>query len=662
MWMQAFNYAFKRFNGNESRAFQYAWGVVKKIYTKRGDRWVKKNSLDLRSDDDEWLHLWVANNAESLELKTSNIANILPKRFWELRVKHAITLPPHHGKMLWEGTKTAIIKQWELKELIGEPIHLIEDTVCYGTIRLTSTRLIDEQDFNKLAGRHRYTEDERQRWWKHGIMFYHEVDWLRKFPGPLPVKIRRGGNVVLYRKDYSFKSLDRLENSDLLWIHSYCHTGHSNSIKQFHDLLAVEITSRGLTHPVYSPLDEDIPSLPDPKMSVHDVPPMGLEPDSIGMKITLDAFLSALPDQFSIEEPPAQIWLSGAMISDGYVNTTDPIDIVIKQKNPDMRIPRKFVRDLKNLDRVRVRVSFSTDEPEGIPLYRTSYQRMPSNTSLSLQSLRKVLSKSPEYTSIAQLWDNWASTRVGIGIVAEKKYDGIGVFVQRTPESVIIRVADRGLRYSNDNMANMFPSMVTEISTIDTPFVATGEIVCYDCNNILVDNKEEMCKPIMSRSGNDTDTVFHMNDLIAVNGIPAAGSYIENIQRLEELIDGLVHLRVVPYVICNSKPDIETGVAALSRLPGSMGVRLRVVPYIRPSSGKTPQMVTLSKDYEDNINIETCEYVGVSGICPLHELSVPTDCSIAITYRCPFLKDEVYNPETHILEIKNWAPEIEPET
>ncbi len=644
LWMSAFNSAYAK-SKSDSQAAQYAWGTVKKVYSKKGDKWVKKNNLDLSSEKDDMLLEWVAHNLESLQLKTSDIVDALPKRFWEVPVRHGIRLSPHHGKLLWEGVKTSITSYKDWQSLLMEPLHLIEDNVCYGTIRFTNRREVKNQD---------------------DAFFVYDVDWLKRFPGPLPVKLRKKDETpyTLERGQYTFTRLDRLSTQDVLWIHAYCHTGHNDSIKEFHDIIAIELEDRGMIHPIYAPLDENIVPVQSP---VAQVPSPQLQPG----KITIDDFLDALPEQFSIEEPPAQIWLTGDIVNQGWVNDNDIIDVIIKQDSPDMRIPRKLVRDLKNIDLIRVHPVFTSDEPrDGIPLYRSSYQRLPIRSSVDNAKLKKMVPKTQEFSKIQDIWDDWTSTRIDNGVIVYKKYNGTSALLRYNArdKNVEIRLTD-GLKYDEIDRSREYPSLVNDLSKCTESFVASGEIVYYNCNNMTVNDKEELCTPIDSslihKVPNDCDVVFHINELLYSDGEPVYyRTYSDRLHMMNDIIPhSAVHIKVVPYSICNTHTELQSAVATLSKLPGSEGIMMREAasPYL--SHGKSTHMADLSSSYSDSIILDNCKYVG-SKTCALNNLShVPVKCSIASLCKCPFLKEEVYDIESNKVELKNWKLlEIEPDS
>ena len=50
IYRKAFNAAFEQYDSDEARASRVAWAAVKNIYEKKGDKWVKKDSLpDVRA-------------------------------------------------------------------------------------------------------------------------------------------------------------------------------------------------------------------------------------------------------------------------------------------------------------------------------------------------------------------------------------------------------------------------------------------------------------------------------------------------------------------------------------------------------------------------------------------------------------------------------------
>jgi hypothetical protein len=123
---------------------------------------------------------------------------------------------------------------------------------------------------------------------------------------------------------------------------------------------------------------------------------------------------------------------------------------------------------------------------------------------------------------------------------------------------------------------------------------------------------------------------------------------------MEEMLpEDVIHIKTVPYVICNTVPELERAVATLSKLPGSRGVMMRESTSTYSPVGKSTQLADLSAN-DWLIEIEDCKHIG-SNTCPLCDLSnVPTECAIASLSRCPFLKDSVYDTTSADLDIRNW--------
>jgi len=773
LWMDAYNRADKdrkRFP-TESRRAEYAWGTVKKVYKKGpSGKWIKKSL----SQEWESLSDWVLDiYLEELQLRTTDIVDILPKRFWEVKVRNGVPLPANNGKMLWEGRKTEIVSDIDLSGLIGEPLHLIEDRVCYGVIRLQTGIEVPASDLQRYHDSHLISEEEQmKRWPEAGSLYRYSVEWIRRFPGPVPVKVRKKG-ASIDRKDYSFKKLSSFDPIDLLYLHSYCHSGHSIDIKEFHDVVATEMANRGLIHPYYSWLDRDIIglikdhkrynpenitnavllddhriacaiwpdwlkrnpdkkfqsqqfkemsrtdqvsairhlctviqkemrkrgmepkvkfplSIPKPKdmkygdineidteyvksltdselkaliMKLHSffqeeddgevkepvgnahifawselrarglkypgpkdglykanfssvveypAPPSEKESSSIE-RLYLEDFLEMLPEQFSIEEPPAQIWLIGGMVNRGYCDDQD-IDILIKQDYPDMRIFRELVNQIQDpMIREKIHPVFSGEGPEigySIPLYRDSYQRLNLEATLSREispgsRVKHLKPKSGigkhEFFTIQDMWDTWAASRIDKGIIVEKKYDGMGFSIHYIPDKLTKFVTEDRSRDRTD----MFPKAVEELKKIKSSFVAIAEMVQYDCKGKSVKNKEELCEALpredmipwitTTKKLDDSNIVFHIHELLFldekdIHGLP----HVERLNKLDSLIpNNLGHLKTVPYTVAKSKASFESAVNKMRNLPGSEGVVAKQIDAIYSFSGRTGEFAKL---------------------------------------------------------------------
>jgi len=650
IWMNAYNYAIANPDKVEGEPARYAWGAVKKVYEKRDGKWVKKNNLDLSVQE-----------IEDLQLTTADIVDILPKRFWEVPVRYGYRVASDIGRLLWNGLKSTFTSSVSLDDYVGQPIHLIEDVVSYGTFIL------------KKSVSKRKDEDEEDEF----DFYVYEIDWLRKFPGPLPVRVRKKEYGLLDRKDYSFKMLSGLSNRDLLYIHSYCHSGHHLGIKEFHDLVAKEMERRGIIHPVYAPMDKDTPEIPAP--DIGDTPQLDIED-----KVTLEQFLSMLPDQFSLDAPPPKMWVTGDIVNKGITTISDGIDIVVGQDEVDPRIISK-IASLIGDDRVKksIRVIFSTEGPPfgySIPLYRDAFQKLSYRSTFNpTDYLRYTRPSDNTYTNLQTLWDEWGSVRIDDGLFVEKRYDGIPVSVHHFPGSrTIIR---------KNKVPLKLDSIELELSKIDRQFVGMGTIVQYDCNNIKVNKIEELCKPIPAGAEKlrkkpfgythaSDCTVLHLHEIVFLDNTPIHnGSYKERVELMDSLIpDDLIHVRKVPYSLVKSKAELESAVSQLLSI-GSDGVNIKEATSTFNFSGKSKQMVDLDKDSDVIvIKLKDCTLFHDENICPLYtlthhsltkvaieELQYPVKCQLASLVKCPLVKDYYYQLSKPV-EIKNWfIPLTEPD-
>ena len=124
----------------------------------------------------------------------------------------AIYLTPPHARLIWTGAKTLIVKAKNFSNMVGKLLYLIDDTYCYGIIRLKKPKQITLPMFRKLLSKHRITEEERQRWWKHKeILFAYEFDFVKRFEKPVRVKVPKGTQTFVH--DFKFLNDETLSDT-----------------------------------------------------------------------------------------------------------------------------------------------------------------------------------------------------------------------------------------------------------------------------------------------------------------------------------------------------------------------------------------------------------------------------------------------------------------
>lgn len=99
----------------------------------------------------------------------------------------AIYLVEPHARMIWERTKTLIVKSIKHTKYVGQLIYFIEDHRVYGILKITAVKgpYKADQVRTQLRDKHRISDEEWRRWWpgKKGVYLY-EFTLVKKFAEP----------------------------------------------------------------------------------------------------------------------------------------------------------------------------------------------------------------------------------------------------------------------------------------------------------------------------------------------------------------------------------------------------------------------------------------------------------------------------------------------
>lgn len=138
-------------------------------------------------------------------------------KFYELDSMHAIKnteglyLVAPHGKMIWQGNKTIIVKSKEFRGSLGKSYYLIEGNRCYGIIKIKSIHSINLEKFKELFLKHRITDEERYKWWMNKqILFAYEFELIKKFKEPRYIEKPKG--IQIFIKNVKFLNLNTIDN------------------------------------------------------------------------------------------------------------------------------------------------------------------------------------------------------------------------------------------------------------------------------------------------------------------------------------------------------------------------------------------------------------------------------------------------------------------
>jgi phosphoribosyl 1,2-cyclic phosphate phosphodiesterase len=154
------------------------------------DKYWKKMHEDCKSD--------VVLSYDGLKLSTQELVT---ETLTESR--EGIYLARPHGHLIYEGKKSLIVKSKFFKSEIGKILYLIEDSLCYGVIKLKIPDKIGLKEFDELREKHQITEEERKKWWPNKeILYSYGFDVIRMFDTPRKVEVPQG--IQTFVKDFKF--------------------------------------------------------------------------------------------------------------------------------------------------------------------------------------------------------------------------------------------------------------------------------------------------------------------------------------------------------------------------------------------------------------------------------------------------------------------------
>jgi hypothetical protein len=116
-------------------------------------------------------------------------------------------LAENHAKMIWQGNKDLIVKEVEMKTLVGRNLYLIGGNDCYGILKIKNEFPIDLTKFNELNERHRISETESNLWFpEKQTLFAYEFDFVKKFDYPKRVAMKEDHGLLI--EDVNFLADD----------------------------------------------------------------------------------------------------------------------------------------------------------------------------------------------------------------------------------------------------------------------------------------------------------------------------------------------------------------------------------------------------------------------------------------------------------------------
>jgi len=166
----------------------------------------------------------------------------------QAKPSRGIYLVAPHGRWIAEGKKTIVIKskRFDLDE--KEPLYLLEDSLCWGIISLSTPEEINYHRFDETRNEHKITDDEAFRrwgWTRDKPLYLYKIQRLDIWKHPKPVKIPRGVQVFVNAENIEFKEFKNLSLQELEYWHAYA---HGRKIPRMHFQILKEFNTRAHPH------------------------------------------------------------------------------------------------------------------------------------------------------------------------------------------------------------------------------------------------------------------------------------------------------------------------------------------------------------------------------------------------------------------------------
>jgi len=409
-----------------------------------------------------------------------------------------------------------------------------------------------------------------------------------------------------------------------------------------HVFIHLAMIQRGLDHP-----DEPEDELDKHAMWIVEEYPKPFHPALSELKeakpeVTLKEFLEILPTTFQVEENPPHIYLVGRIVNEGVSPVGHDIDILVKQKYPDLRIIANFLRAIPKKYWGKIQFTF---DPLGasighcIPIYRLAFNRMEIEYPSHLEEMKekrielfkpfrqlKAQSglKKYEFWDSREAWDRWASLHIGNTLFIQKKYDGFRfqVHVDKTKRKVAIITEDK-----HRDRSKFFPNAIEELlkNLKADKVILDVEMVEYEekCRDVI--DKEDLCNQVPREDMvywitaedkrvervdgsikilDDRNVVFHVHDLLYLDeeGSLQDLPYEERWELLNQVLPKkLKYWRIVKSKKATNLREYLNAVRELRSIKNSEGVMIKDAKSVYKLTGRTKDWCKIKNEKEVDV-------------------------------------------------------------
>ena len=412
----------------------------------------------------------------------------------ELREGMMLAYP--HGLLTYGGEKSLIVKSKLFKNNVGRIFYILEDSLCYGLLKLKYPMKINLKEFEELRERHQITDDERKKWWPgKEILYAYDFDVVKLYDNPKRISMVQGaetfanefefldGEVELIKDikayDPEAHSLEVLHDDWRIvcaWYSSIkkgVHLKHSlEDVIHLARLIYGELSKRGAEfHPeTMTPNAKDLFNIVS-----------GVKKELQQYDLSDPNILKEFDDKILIKD---FISVCGSMVAPYGDRKPHDIDLVIRMEQPTDYLKRAIeVRILKDLG-FSDKVHFIWGDPEGphdsfIPIYDLKISKIRplkvvhmNTTEVELSTMTPVdpMKPSKRFYQVDELLDYMFKSPGKFGI--EKKYNGFRCTVNKAGNMVKMYSDQR------KSIEDKFPTLAEQAKKLSAKdFIVDCELV-----------------------------------------------------------------------------------------------------------------------------------------------------------------------------------------
>lgn len=494
--------------------------------------------------------------------------------------KEGIYLVYPHGQYIWNGEKSLIVKSINFKDKVGKLLYLLEDSLCYGLIRLKSPDKVNLDEFKSLADKHKITDEERVKWWKgKEVLYAYPFDTVKMFQTPKRVKVPLG--VQTFVKDFEFlqemiidvDSYDATKQEDAVLRDDWrIVIAWYSSIRKGLDFKYTIDDVIRLTKKIYRELKKRGTNFNPERYTRYGkelfkiISSHEMSDDDIDLsdKKWLDWFEDAiiLKDVISV---------CGSSVRGYQGQKAHDLDLHIRMQVPTPYLKRAIETRLYKMFPLASRIHMFWGDPEGphdsyIPLYNLKLERVEPRIVTMSQDLSLgffPMKPKKRFYEIKDLLDNFYPGQGKYAV--EKKINGFRLVLVKNGDSVNL--------YSDEkrDITNKFPKLVSDAKQLTSKdIVLDGELLHG------TGGRSDLIKYVIGKQQlDDSQITYHVFDILKINDEDLSERPWNERKSILHSLSFTDKIREVKSIMVDNKEEMEKAVVLVRKLKGSEGAVIK---------------------------------------------------------------------------------------